>query len=261
MLNSTHHDVITSTISSDDPSGEVAAQHTLLKSLVLHLVPGIPIIAFYVIFAPFFIDLGFPPAFTLCLAIPVILIPTQLGLLLYAGKKANGKLTLKNIVLYRKTAKLWQYILYGFIIVVWSSLCFMLLSKPLGGYIATAFFSWTPEWFLMSNSFEGSKATLLATWIMIMVFGNILGPAVEELYFRGYLLPRISHLKGWASILNAVLFSAYHFWSPWEVITRAIAVWPVSYIAYRKQNIYIGMIAHIFLNSISSLALLQLIFK
>ena len=260
MLNSPHNQEIINTLASEDPSVEVI-QHSLLKSIFLHLLPGIPIILFYIIFAPLFMDLGFPPAFALCLAIPIVLIPTQLGFLLYAGKKVNGKLSLKNIVLYRKTVPNWQYILYGFLIVVWSSLCFMILSKSLGGYIAAKFFSWTPEWFVLGNAFEGSKTILLATWIMIMVFGNILGPAVEELYFRGYLLPRISRLKGWAPILNAVLFSAYHFWSPWEVITRAIAVLPVSYVAYKKHNIYIGMIAHLILNIISTLSLLPIIFK
>ncbi|MBN2557972.1 MAG: CPBP family intramembrane metalloprotease [Clostridia bacterium] len=127
--------------------------------------------------------------------------------------------------------------------------------------MAEKLFSWAPEWFVMSNTFEGSKTILFITWIMIMVFGNILAPAVEELYFRGYLLPRIAHLKGWAPVLNAVLFSAYHFWSPWEVITRAVAVLPVSYVAYKKQNIYIGMVAHITLNTLSSLPLLLVIFK
>lgn len=259
MLNSSLNEEIV-TLASKDPSVEVV-QHSLLKSVLLHLSPGIPILLFYIIFAPIFIDLGFPQAFALCLAIPLVLIPTQLGFLLYAGKRVNGILTLKNIVLYRKPVKIWQFIIYGLLIVVWSSLCFMILSKSLGGYIAEKFFSWTPEWFLSVNSFEGSKVILLTTWIMIMVFGNILGPAVEELYFRGYLLPRISRLKGWAPILNAILFSAYHFWSPWEVITRAIAVLPVSYIAYKKQNIYIGMIAHLLLNTLSSLSLLSIIFK
>jgi membrane protease YdiL (CAAX protease family) len=96
---------------------------------------------------------------------------------------------------------------------------------------------------------------------MIMIFGNILGPAIEELYFRGYLLPRISRLKGWAPLINAFFFAAYHFWSPWEVVTRTIAVFPVAYTAYKKKNIYIGMFSHIALNILSSLSLLALIFK
>jgi len=255
MSNISHNQEIIVTLASEDPSFEVI-QHSLLKSVLLHLLPGIPILLFYIFFAPVFLDLGFPSAFALCLAIPIVLIPTQLGFLLYEGKKTNGKLSLQNIVLYRKTLPKWQYILYGFLIVVWSGLCFMILSKSFGGYIAATFFSWTPEWFRMGNVFEGSKTTLLVTWIMIMVFGNILGPAVEELYFRGYLLPKISRLKGWAPVLNAILFSAYHFWSPWDVITRAIAVLPVSYFAYKKHNIYIGLIAHLTLNTISTLSLM-----
>ncbi|MEE9601175.1 MAG: CPBP family glutamic-type intramembrane protease [Thermoplasmata archaeon] len=39
-------------------------------------------------------------------------------------------------------------------------------------------------------------------------------PVVEEPYFRGNLLPRVSHLGRTAPFVSAVLFYAYHFWMP-----------------------------------------------
>jgi hypothetical protein len=83
------------------PSTEVE-QHSLLKSIIMHLLPGIPITLFYILVAPFFVERGFPPVFALCLALVVVVIPVELGFLLYLGKKANGRLSLKGIVLYRE---------------------------------------------------------------------------------------------------------------------------------------------------------------
>jgi membrane protease YdiL (CAAX protease family) len=43
---------------------------------------------------------------------------------------------------------------------------------------------------------------------------------VEEMYFRGYLLPRISRLGAWAPLVNTVLFSLYHLFTPWLNVGR-----------------------------------------
>lgn len=246
------------------PGSEVSAemeQHSLLRSVILHLFPGILITLFYIAVAPFFIRLGFPPIFSVCLSIPVIMIPAELGFLLYQGKKANGRFSLNGIVAYRERVPLKTYLLYGFIILVWSTLVFAFLQKPIGSYLTQNLFAWTPAWFRSVNTFQGSKPALLATWAMIMVFGNILGPAVEELYFRGYLLPRLSRLKGWAVPVNSILFALYHFYSPWDTVTRAVGVLPIPWIARKKKNLYIGMFAHWTLNTLSSISLLAIALK
>jgi len=106
----------------------------------MHLFPGIIITLFYIVLAPFFVQRGFPPVFALCLTVLVALIPVKLGFLLYIGKKTNGRLSLKNVVLYREHVPLWQYVVYGLFILAWSALTFAFLSKSVGGFI-TDFFS------------------------------------------------------------------------------------------------------------------------
>lgn len=73
----------------------------------------------------------------------------------------------------------------------------------------------------------------------------------EELDFRGYLLPRMSQFGRWAPLLNVVLFSLYHFWSPWQFFSRVAGVTPFAYAVWRKENVYLGMIVHGLLNTIS----------
>ena len=61
----------------------------------------------------------------------------------------------------------------------------------------------------------------LRSWIVTLcaffVLNGVIGPVVEELYFRGFLLPRMERLGRWAPLVNATLFSIYHFWSPWQI--------------------------------------------
>ena len=77
-----------------------------------------------------------------------------------------------------------------------------------------------------------------------------IAPTVEELYFRGYLLPRMPHLKGWSPLLHSALFALYHTWTPWLAVTRTIFVLPLIYVVQRKKNIYLGVIAHCLINTI-----------
>ena len=77
-----------------------------------------------------------------------------------------------------------------------------------------------------------------------------LGPIVEELYFRGYLLPRMEWMGRWAPLVNVSLFSLYHFWSPWQMLGRILALAPTVYAVRWKENIYLGMVVHCTLNTL-----------
>ncbi|MHC4434027.1 MAG: CPBP family intramembrane glutamate endopeptidase, partial [Planctomycetota bacterium] len=77
-------------------------RHSIVKSLVLHLLPGLLILAFYIVGARLSPTLGLPTLFFLYLATVIVMIPCELGYMLYLGRKQTGRLSLKGIVLYRK---------------------------------------------------------------------------------------------------------------------------------------------------------------
>jgi membrane protease YdiL (CAAX protease family) len=54
----------------------------------------------------------------------------------------------------------------------------------------------------------------------------------------------------WAPLLNAALFSLYHFWLPAQFFTRLAAVAPLIYAVRWRRNIYLGMAVHVLLNTI-----------
>ena len=70
--------------------------------MVLHLLPGALITLFFALTAPLARGLGLPSLLAILLAIPVVLIPFELGYLLREGKRRNGRLSLEGVVLYRQ---------------------------------------------------------------------------------------------------------------------------------------------------------------
>ena len=77
-------------------------RHTIFLSVALHLVPGVLIVAAYVLLGvPVAEALGYPPVFGFLVVVPCVLVPVELGLLLYLGWKRNGRPSLEGVVLYR----------------------------------------------------------------------------------------------------------------------------------------------------------------
>ena len=62
--------------------------------------------------------------------------------------------------------------------------------KPVDKLLQEKLFYWMPT---LDSGLDGtySKIALVVTYSIFIISGVIVGPAVEELYFRGYLLPRI----------------------------------------------------------------------
>ena len=97
----------------------------------------------------------------------------------------------------------------------------------------------------------------MITAVLLLVGTVIVAPVVEEVYFRGCLLPRMPHQFGpWRIPAHVGLFAAYHLWSPWLMPTRVLAILPLAYIAARTGDIRIGMITHIVLNATDLIVLL-----
>jgi membrane protease YdiL (CAAX protease family) len=96
---------------------------------------------------------------------------------------------------------------------------------------------------------NGSEALRVDAWPGDHLNGFV-GPIVEELYFRGYLLPRMDWMGRWAPLVNVSLFSLYHFWSPWQIVGRILGFGPTVYAVRWKENIYLGMVVHCTLNTL-----------
>jgi hypothetical protein len=229
-------------------------QHTLLHSLLLHLAPGVVITLAYILLTPPLLALGVPNLLTLNLVAIFVLVPIELGILFRAGKLKTGRWTLQGVVLYSERLPLWQILVLALGLLVWSVLCFLIVSPVVDPLLQKALFSWLPDWFPLSTNFAAyPRSIVLITLLASLVCTSWVAPVVEEYYFRGYLLPRISRFGAWAAPINAVLFTLYHFFTPWQAITRILAITPLAWVVQRKRNIFIGILTHLALNTISLL--------
>jgi CAAX protease family protein len=94
-----------------------------------------------------------------------------------------------------------------------------------------------------------SRGALIVTFALAALFVTLLESTVEEIYFRGFLLPRMDHAGRWTVPLHSFLFALYHVWMPWRLVSLAVGMLPLVFAVGRTRNIYVGMIPHMLLNS------------
>ena len=224
-------------------------KHTIAQSIILHLLPGILIGIFYFLILQPVQKYGYPSIFALILAIIFVLVPVELGYLLLKGKQATGRYTLDGLISYRAPIPWWQSVLWILIVLSLMGAIFTVM-KPVDNLLMEKLFFWVPT---LDSGLDGSysKTALIVTYCIFLIFGVIVGPLVEELYFRGYLLPRIPGKN--SELIHSILFAAYHVWTPWMFLARTVAMLPLI-IVVKKKNITIGIGAHILVNTLDVIA-------
>lgn len=231
-------------------------QHSLVRSLVLHLFPGAALFAFVVAAAA----IGVPAVVALLAGIALVVVPLELGYLLFQGRRRSGHWSLSEVVAYGEPMPSKGVALWAVPLVAWFIVILIFSTAVLDERIAEGVFSWYPESIREFASFD--EGTTYATWILVVFFAaafainGVLGPIVEELYFRGHLLPRIDRYGRGAPLLNAVLFSLYHFWTPWQNAGRVLALLPWIYTVWRKRSLKLSIAVHISVNCIFLLLVL-----
>lgn len=245
------------TAKKSNEDGAADEQHSVARSVVLHLLPGALLVAFYVAVAPVVRSFGFPSLMAVFLGILFVLVPFELGYLIYRSR-ATGSFS--EVVPYREPVSRGQFSSLVLSLFVWAALCSMFLYPPLDAFFLNNVFFWFPESLMLFGGFSGySTAALATTWVFGIVVNGVAGPVVEELYFRGYLLPRISRFGAWAPPINAALFSLYHFFTPWQTVGRIVALLPMVYAVWWRENIYVGIAVHCLGNLAAMLLLVPLL--
>ena len=122
---------------------------------------------------------------------------------------------------------------------------------------------WPMEWGInLGNDASFSRTSQLATAAVLLVGTAIVAPIVEEVYFRGYLLPRMPQVMGdGAPLAHAALFACYHLQTPWMTPVRLFAIAPLAYIAMRTRDVRIGMVTHVVLNTVDLVVLILFILR
>ena len=234
-------------------------QHSLPKSILLHIIPGILTTFALVMFKPLVDLTGFPPLLAFLIAVLLIDIPVMVGVMLNEGKKINGQFSIEGVVLYRAKVswKTFALVFIGAFVVLY---LIIMLATPLSSILADALFSWLPEWFFFDDAaqYEGyAKNILILAFTLQLAITGVILPWVEELYFRGYLLPRISRYGGWAPLIGGLLFGLYHGWQLFGWVGVSLLGAGLGYVVWWKKDLRLGISLHVVANALVRFVLLM----
>lgn len=220
--------------------------------VLYHLYPGVLITLVYILLAPLVMQHGYPPQMAILLSIIIIAVPVM-AIHLFVAKKAAGSKQLSAVFAYKPTLTtgklvLWSFLLVVIAFVVWGA------TQPLSVWITAHWLQWLPSWYNV-QSFTGYAPDKIRQVLLLnIVLNGLLAPAIEELYFRGYLLPGMEKYGKTAILLNTALFTIYHFWQPYIYPTLFLALLPMVYMTWKTKDLRLAVLTHICLNLIGALA-------
>ncbi len=228
----------------------LADRHSVPLSIALHLAPGVLVVAVYLLVTErLVLAAGYPAFLGWAVALSVVLLPAEFGLLLWLGRHRTGRLSFRGVVGYldRSTSRGALAAIVAVLIVQMIVVSFALAT--LDDLLFRSLFSWVPFEGAGGNAttyLDGfSRSVITVTLAVSLPLTGVALPLIEELYFRGFLLPRMRSLGRGAPIANTVLFSIYHLWSPWAVVSRIVFMFPAIWLVWRKRDIRFSIGMHV----------------
>ena len=221
------------------------------KAILFHLYPGVCIALGFIILAPFFMRFGFPPQFGSLVAIVLVAVPLLL-LHLQHAKKIENKSSITKLNLLTNKLPTSKLILYSIGLV---TLMFLIwgITQPVDAVITQKLFSWLPALYTVQDFSGYAKNKIVITLVFNLLLNGFLGPYVEELYFRGYLLPRMKEFGKYAFLVNAILFSLYHLWQPYVYLTLIVSLTPMVWLVSKTKDLRLAILTHSLLNLVGAL--------
>lgn len=231
---------------------------SILKAVAFIFIPTAILTALYIFIGYMQTVVPSPLLFSL-LAI-IVLFPFEVGMVIKASKKEHGKYSLESAFNHYNKMSPLKIFMYGFFLFGFAGVVSITIAPlenslfaPLSDKIAQTmpqYFNWNNIEYLK----QYSKEILLATCILYFICNVIIGPIIEELFFRGYLTSKMSRFGNFAPLIITVLFSLYHFWLPFNNLFRICAFFPASWVAWKKKNIYIVIVFHCLCNLLSTVS-------
>jgi membrane protease YdiL (CAAX protease family) len=60
----------------------------------------------------------------------------------------------------------------------------------------------------------------------------------------------------WAPVINTLLFTLYHFFSPWRYPAIFVGFLPIAWMAWRERSFFVSLAAHMTINIVTVLLIL-----
>jgi uncharacterized protein len=224
-------------------------------AVLLHLAPGALVMAGYLALLPLARALQLPPGLALTGAVALLGVPLQLGLLLHARRRGPA-----GAVAFRRRLPPGRLAaLAGSCLAVAAGLYLWL--EPITTGLERHVLGWLPVAWFVDAGWDVSRTALVAALLVSLVVDGLISPAVQELYFRGHLMPRLP-VAGplLAPLASAALFAAQHLWQPQLVVFIFAVQVLLGVLVWRTRCLTVAVLVHSAANIIAvGLTLLTLI--
>lgn len=236
----------------------VQKEMSLLKILGMIFIPSSILTTVYIITGG--LNQTIPSRLLFYFWATLILFPIELGVVLSASKKDYGSYSLKSAFTNHEKMSWWKIFLYGAFLFGFAGMMSATLAPlesslfaPISNKLTQSlpvYFDWNNMEYLK----QFPKDILLLTCVVYFILNVIVGPIIEELFFRGYLTSKISRFGNFAPLIITILFSLYHLWLPFQNLFRIAIFFPAAWIAWKKKNIYISIVFHCLCNLLATVS-------
>lgn len=232
---------------------------SIWKIVILHLLPGIMLSIVYMFLIKVEILSEYPKIIILGLSIISSIVPIMLGYLFFIAKKEECSFNIFKILGLKSKMKKKEFIFYTLLLFLITGILMTCL-KPLSDCLLNTVFSFIPSRYIYIQDLSsfGRGFIIIAIVVSFFIF-TLIGPIVEELYFRGYLLARMKWMGNYGVLIHVILFAVYHFWSPWLIVARVVVMLPLYYFVYKKDSLKLAISVHCIANFTDFVGLVMLL--
>jgi hypothetical protein len=251
--------------------------------LLLHLGPGVLVLAGYLALRPLAQALDLPVSLALTAAVALIGVPVELGFLVRAARRrpagglasaslpaggvasasrpaggddfqsrpAGGvavRSRLASVVAFRRRLPAGRLAaLTGSGLAVAGGLYLWL--QPLASTLERQVSGWLPRFWFADVATSVPRSALVAALLVSLVVDGLISPAVQQLYFHGHLMPRLpvaAAQAGWllAPVTSAALIAAQHLWQPQLVVVVFAVQVLLGVLVWRTRCLAVAVLVH-----------------
>jgi membrane protease YdiL (CAAX protease family) len=228
---------------------------SLGRSVLLSLAPGLLTVGLSLLTSPWVQSAGFPPLLATLLSCVVGLGVLPLTIMLMEARRTSGRYSLLSVIPFRASVPRLRFTLWVGALLAWAMAVFAILT-PISNALRDRLFDWMPSSFTapIVQSRVSPTALLLTGAAALLLSPFVINP-VEELYYRGYLLPRMSRLGRGAPYFNAALWALNHLWQPWGAPVFFLAMLPAILVVQRTRCVWLIVVGHSLGNFLMILAM------
>jgi membrane protease YdiL (CAAX protease family) len=239
------------------PQQTATDRHGVAVSLALHLLPGLAILAAYLLWTPFLAGLGLHAEGSQYLAFLLVGIPLSLWIMARHGFAKTGRWSIRAAVALDSPMSGRRWVLAICFLVAFAGYIAAIdpLTRGMSSGIAAQMEGALPGWFLNPYSHRFAhpgETAILGTLVLRLLVDGLLHPVVEEIYFRGYLMPRLGWMGAWSPAVCAVFFALFHTWQPQNIPGIALTVLPWMYFVWWTRSLKLSILIHCMGNSLGA---------